>query len=151
MWTEFYTSSPSTIRKYSPENNSEPMKNNLFLSFVIKSYVLGKLLVYMLLNILLQDLYHADHPRGINPVQLNDVIFTLHAIVITLITISQCFIYEVIILPSFYNTIPGILNNHTTSNQKYIDCTENYHWWSFFYIICIFWGSILKRVVSKIM
>ena len=42
-----------------------------------------------------QDLYHKDHPRGINPVQLNDVIFTLHAIVITLLTISQCFIYEV--------------------------------------------------------
>ena len=44
---------------------------------------------------MLQDLYHKDHPRGINPVQLNDVIFTLHAIVVTLVTISQCFIYEV--------------------------------------------------------
>lgn len=41
-----------------------------------------------------KDLYHTDHPRGINPVQLNDVIFTLHAILITIITISQCFIYE---------------------------------------------------------
>ncbi|KAL4237019.1 hypothetical protein ACF0H5_005403 [Mactra antiquata] len=38
--------------------------------------------------------YHSNHPRGINPVQLNDVIFTLHAIFVTLITIFQCFIYE---------------------------------------------------------
>lgn len=39
--------------------------------------------------------YHHDHPRGINPVQLNDVIFTLHAIFVTLITITQCFMYDV--------------------------------------------------------
>ncbi|XP_050401980.1 cystinosin isoform X2 [Patella vulgata] len=38
--------------------------------------------------------YANDHPRGINPVQLNDVIFTIHAVFITIITISQCFIYE---------------------------------------------------------
>ncbi|XP_045160018.1 cystinosin-like isoform X2 [Mercenaria mercenaria] len=38
--------------------------------------------------------YHSNHPRGINPVQLNDVIFTLHAIFVTIITIIQCFIYE---------------------------------------------------------
>ena len=48
-----------------------------------------------------QDLYHTDHPRGINPVQLNDVIFTLHAILITILTISQCFIYEVSIMVSY--------------------------------------------------
>lgn len=38
--------------------------------------------------------YHSKHPRGINPVQLNDVIFTLHAIFVTIITIIQCFIYD---------------------------------------------------------
>lgn len=38
--------------------------------------------------------YKNDHPRGINPVQLNDVIFTLHAVFVTLITIFQCVIYE---------------------------------------------------------
>lgn len=38
--------------------------------------------------------YLSDHPRGINPVQLNDVIFTLHAIFVTSITIFQVFIYE---------------------------------------------------------
>ncbi|XP_076441400.1 cystinosin-like [Babylonia areolata] len=38
--------------------------------------------------------YLLDHPRGINPVQLNDVIFTLHAIFVCSITIFQCFIYD---------------------------------------------------------
>ncbi|GFN95207.1 cystinosin [Plakobranchus ocellatus] len=40
------------------------------------------------------DEYFRHHPRGINPVQLNDVIFTLHAVLITSITIFQCFLYE---------------------------------------------------------
>ncbi|ESO88150.1 hypothetical protein LOTGIDRAFT_219532 [Lottia gigantea] len=39
--------------------------------------------------------YKRQHPRGINPVQLNDVIFTIHAVFITLFTIFQCIIYEV--------------------------------------------------------
>lgn len=38
--------------------------------------------------------YHDQHPRGINPVQLNDVIFTLHAVFITAVTIGQCFIFD---------------------------------------------------------
>ncbi|XP_062596331.1 cystinosin-like [Saccostrea cucullata] len=38
--------------------------------------------------------YMNKHPRGINPVQLNDVIFTLHAVFVTTITIFQCFIYD---------------------------------------------------------
>ncbi|XP_052245156.1 cystinosin-like isoform X2 [Dreissena polymorpha] len=41
-----------------------------------------------------KEAYHNNHPRGINPVQLNDVIFTLHAIAITIVTIAQCFMYE---------------------------------------------------------
>ena len=52
-----------------------------------------------------QDAYKHQNPYGINPVLLNDVIFTLHAIVITAVTISQCFIYEVInilTLPKIY-------------------------------------------------
>ena len=42
--------------------------------------------------------YKNDHPRGINPVRLNDVIFTLHAVFVTIITIFQCVIYEVNLL-----------------------------------------------------
>ncbi|XP_052774838.1 cystinosin-like isoform X2 [Mya arenaria] len=41
-----------------------------------------------------KDEYKHQHPRGINPVQLNDVIFTLHAIAVTIITIIQCLIYD---------------------------------------------------------
>lgn len=38
--------------------------------------------------------YADAHPRGINPVQLNDVIFTIHAVFVTIITIFQCTLYE---------------------------------------------------------
>lgn len=41
-----------------------------------------------------QDEYRQLHPNGVNPVELNDVCFTLHATLITLVTIIQCFIYE---------------------------------------------------------
>lgn len=42
----------------------------------------------------IQDQYFVEHPRGLNPVLLNDVVFSLHAVVITLFTIGQCVIYE---------------------------------------------------------
>ncbi|XP_017102180.2 cystinosin [Drosophila bipectinata] len=42
----------------------------------------------------LQDEYEERHPRGLNPVLLNDVVFSLHAMFATCITIIQCFIYE---------------------------------------------------------
>ncbi|KAK3750082.1 hypothetical protein QZH41_017116 [Actinostola sp. cb2023] len=38
--------------------------------------------------------YEEKHPDGVNPVQLNDVIFTLHAVFATTLTIFQCIIYE---------------------------------------------------------
>nr|XP_054764956.1 cystinosin-like [Lytechinus pictus] len=42
----------------------------------------------------IKDAYKAKHMYGVNPVLLNDVIFTLHAVLITSITIFQCLIYE---------------------------------------------------------
>ncbi|XP_041976078.1 cystinosin homolog isoform X3 [Aricia agestis] len=42
----------------------------------------------------IQDEYFFRHPRSLNPVQLNDVFFSIHAAFATLITIFQCFIYE---------------------------------------------------------
>ncbi|KAL4710552.1 hypothetical protein ACJJTC_008954 [Scirpophaga incertulas] len=42
----------------------------------------------------IQNEYFSRHPRGLNPVQLNDVFFSLHAAFATLITIGQCFVYE---------------------------------------------------------
>ncbi|XP_064071156.1 cystinosin homolog isoform X2 [Vanessa tameamea] len=42
----------------------------------------------------IQKEYFNRHPRSLNPVQLNDVFFSLHAAFATLITITQCFLYE---------------------------------------------------------
>lgn len=42
----------------------------------------------------IQEEYASRHPRGLIPVLLNDVVFGLHAMFATSITIIQCFIYE---------------------------------------------------------
>lgn len=41
-----------------------------------------------------QNEYFSRHPRGLNPVKVNDIVFALHAVAATIITIFQCFIYE---------------------------------------------------------
>ncbi|XP_025409626.1 cystinosin homolog isoform X2 [Sipha flava] len=38
--------------------------------------------------------YFDRNPRGLNPVQLNDIFFSIHAVVATVITVIQCYIYE---------------------------------------------------------
>ncbi|XP_026671162.1 cystinosin homolog isoform X2 [Ceratina calcarata] len=38
--------------------------------------------------------YFSRYPKGLNPVQVNDIFFALHATFATVITIVQCFIYE---------------------------------------------------------
>ncbi|XP_076663786.1 lysosomal cystine transporter cystinosin isoform X2 [Andrena cerasifolii] len=38
--------------------------------------------------------YFRRSPKGLNPVQVNDIFFSLHAVFATVITIIQCFIYE---------------------------------------------------------
>ena len=42
-----------------------------------------------------QHEYFVRHPEGVDPVQLNDAIFSLHAVVACAVTIVQCAIYEV--------------------------------------------------------
>ncbi|KAK9885592.1 hypothetical protein WA026_012350 [Henosepilachna vigintioctopunctata] len=42
----------------------------------------------------IEEEYFARYPRGLNPVQLNDVFFAVHAAIATVVTIVQCFIYE---------------------------------------------------------
>ncbi|XP_017046451.1 cystinosin homolog [Drosophila ficusphila] len=42
----------------------------------------------------LQDEYEVRYPLGVNPVMLNDVVFSLHAMFATVITILQCFFYQ---------------------------------------------------------
>nr|XP_034191082.1 cystinosin homolog isoform X1 [Osmia lignaria]XP_034191083.1 cystinosin homolog isoform X1 [Osmia lignaria]XP_034191085.1 cystinosin homolog isoform X1 [Osmia lignaria]XP_034191086.1 cystinosin homolog isoform X1 [Osmia lignaria] len=39
--------------------------------------------------------YFRRYPKGLNPVQVNDIFFSLHAVFATVITIIQCFIYEI--------------------------------------------------------
>ncbi|XP_055848767.1 cystinosin homolog isoform X1 [Episyrphus balteatus] len=57
-------------------------------------------LLYSIFNIglywipTMQAEYFSRHPRGLNPVLVNDVVFSLHAMFATSITIFQCFIYE---------------------------------------------------------
>ncbi|XP_035219382.1 cystinosin-like [Stegodyphus dumicola] len=38
--------------------------------------------------------YHSINPTGIIPVEVNDVVFAVHAVFATAVTIGQCFIYE---------------------------------------------------------
>ncbi|XP_015430264.1 PREDICTED: cystinosin homolog [Dufourea novaeangliae] len=38
--------------------------------------------------------YFRRYPKGLNPVQVNDIFFSLHAVFATVITIFQCFMYE---------------------------------------------------------
>jgi cystinosin len=42
----------------------------------------------------IQDEYFVEHPTGVNPVQPNDVFFSLHAVAACTINIVQCFIYQ---------------------------------------------------------
>lgn len=42
----------------------------------------------------IQNEYFERNPRGLNPVQVNDVVFALHAMLATAVTIVQCFMYE---------------------------------------------------------
>ena len=56
--------------------------------------------VYSIFNIglywipVIEAQYLSKHPYGVNPVQLNDVIFSVHALFACLIQVFQCLIYE---------------------------------------------------------
>ncbi|VDO94837.1 unnamed protein product [Soboliphyme baturini] len=66
-----------------------------FLAFNIIGFV-----YYALFNIAfyfipeIQRQYYAIFPHGINPVRLNDVVFAVHAMAVSFITLFQCFIYK---------------------------------------------------------
>lgn len=42
-----------------------------------------------------QEQFLLKYPNGVNPVNSNDVFFSLHAVFLTLIVILQCCLYEV--------------------------------------------------------
>lgn len=44
----------------------------------------------------LQLQYFEIHPMGVIPVQINDVVFSVHATIFAVFTALQCIIYEVL-------------------------------------------------------
>lgn len=67
---------------YNNNNN-----NNVYIYIYIPDYNLLKHF---------QHEYFNRYPKGLNPVQNNDIFFSLHAVFATIVTVGQCFIYEVI-------------------------------------------------------
>ena len=71
------------------------------LSFDFLALNITGFLCYTIFNIGLfwipeiQAEYFARHPRGVIPVEANDVFFAIHAVCLTLVQITQCFIYPV--------------------------------------------------------
>lgn len=66
-----------------------------FLSLNIVGFVLYSLFNCGLFwNTEIEDEYMRRYPTGVNPVQVNDIVFSLHASVATVFTIIQCFLYE---------------------------------------------------------
>lgn len=67
-----------------------------FLALNILGFVLYSVFnVGLYFSPVIQSEYSRRYPRGLNPVQLNDVFFAGHAAFATLITIIQCFLYDV--------------------------------------------------------
>jgi len=69
--------------------------------FVLTQYISERPLdvnTFLYLVFVFQTQYFIENPRGVNPVQLNDVVFSLHAVLMCAITILQCFLYEVIFI-----------------------------------------------------
>ena len=75
-------------------------KSVVGLNFDFLGYNLLGFSVYSVFNVgmywvkTIQDEYHDKNPGSLIPVKLNDVIFSLHAVFITAVTIGQCFIYK---------------------------------------------------------
>uniref|UniRef100_A0AAG5CWB8 Cystinosin homolog n=1 Tax=Anopheles atroparvus TaxID=41427 RepID=A0AAG5CWB8_ANOAO len=90
--------------------------------------------------------YLDRNPRGLNPVLANDVAFSIHATIATLLTVAQCFIYErgeqkvsriawgIICIFGIVIVTAGILVG-----------TETFHWLDFLYVL-----SYIKLSVTLI-
>jgi len=70
------------------------------LNFDFLAYNLTGFIAYGLFNIgmfwipSVKHEYFEKHPGGVNPVRANDVFFTVHAILLTFITVLQCVFYD---------------------------------------------------------
>lgn len=71
------------------------------LNFDFLALELCGFLMYLLYNsflyfdVSIEDEYMLRNPTAVNPVQLNDIIYSVHATLLLIATIYQCFIYEV--------------------------------------------------------
>ncbi|XP_018394902.1 PREDICTED: cystinosin homolog [Cyphomyrmex costatus] len=76
-------------------------KSVVGLNFDYLSLNLVGFLMYALFNCGLywipeiENQYFERYPKGLNPVQINDIFFALHAVFATAVTVGQCFIYEI--------------------------------------------------------
>lgn len=76
------------------------LKSAAGLSFDFLSLNITGFLFYAIYNVCLyfvgsfQRQYLDAHPHSLVPVELNDVVFALHAVLATLLTIGQCLLYE---------------------------------------------------------
>jgi cystinosin len=65
-----------------------------------------------------QEEYFSRFPRGLNPVELNDVFFSIHASFITALTIVQCFFYEVKRVNLFLSHLVMIKHSSSAANNE---------------------------------
>ncbi|KAM9526184.1 cystinosin isoform 2-T4 [Guaruba guarouba] len=75
-------------------------KSVVGLSFDFLALNLTGFIAYSVFNVglfwipLIKEEFLVSYPSGVNPVDINDVFFSLHALVLTFLTIVQCCIYE---------------------------------------------------------
>ncbi|XP_043848985.1 cystinosin [Dromiciops gliroides] len=75
-------------------------KSVVGLSFDFIALNLTGFIAYAVFNVglfwvpLIKEQFLHEHPTGVNPVDSNDVFFSLHAVVLTLVVVVQCFLYE---------------------------------------------------------
>ncbi|KAF6298340.1 cystinosin, lysosomal cystine transporter [Rhinolophus ferrumequinum] len=75
-------------------------KSVVGLSFDFVTLNLTGFVAYSVFNIGLfwvphiEEQFFLKYPNGVNPVESNDVFFSLHAVVLTLVILVQCFLYE---------------------------------------------------------
>ncbi|XP_009276459.1 PREDICTED: cystinosin [Aptenodytes forsteri] len=75
-------------------------KSVVGLSFDFIALNLTGFIAYSVFNVglfwipLIKEEFLVSYPSGVNPVAINDVFFSLHAVTLTLLTVIQCCIYE---------------------------------------------------------
>lgn len=75
-------------------------KSVVGLSFDFVTLNLTGFLAYSVFNVALfwsphiKEQFLSKNPNGVNPVEINDVFFSLHAVALTLVVLAQCFLYE---------------------------------------------------------